>query len=531
MQQYSSGVIVTVMLPVVDLFAGPGGLGEGFSSFLTESDKPAFKVCLSIEKDEHAWQTLLLRSFLREFDSDSVPVEYYHHLRGDCSREELFEAYPRQREAALAVAQKVELGSAEWPTAKVSPLIRKALEKKRSFVLIGGPPCQAYSTVGRSRNRGVVDYKLENDKRSKLYVEYLQVLAEHKPAIFVMENVKGILSAQLYRQRLFGKLLEDLSSPTAAVRREGRVLKRRSGKVRYRLYSMVEPEQSLPDHKKNFVIQAERYGIPQARHRVIILGIREDISCSNPPQLTPQEAVSVRDAIGDLPPLRSGLSRTEDTPKVWLQTCRALQDAEWFSNGSLSDDCRKKMQAELKKLRLPRSGRGAEFVPWAAVLRWQSEWFHDARLGGVCNHASRAHMDTDLHRYFFAACFARAEKVSPQLRHFPEKLLPNHRNVEQAMGHDNFSDRFRVQVSGKPATTITSHLKKDGHYNIHPDPTQCRSLTVREAARIQTFPDNYYFCGPRTRQYEQVGNAVPPLLAKQIAEIVCRVLQDSGILR
>jgi DNA (cytosine-5)-methyltransferase 1 len=130
-------------------------------------------------------------------------------------------------------------------------------------------------------------------------------------------------------------------------------------------------------------------------------------------------------------------------------------------------------------------------------------------------------MASDLHRYLFASSFARVKGRSPQLMHFPKRLLPKHSNVELAVtSSEYFADRFRVQLANKPATTITSHISKDGHHYIHPDSLQCRSLTVREAARLQTFPDNYFFCGNRTSQYIQVGNAVPPLLAVQIAAIV-----------
>jgi len=134
-------------------------------------------------------------------------------------------------------------------------------------------------------------------------------------------------------------------------------------------------------------------------------------------------------------------------------------------------------------------------------------------------------MSEDLVRYWFAASYAMDRRYSPKLREFPDALLPLHANVSSA--NRPFEDRFRVQLWDQPSTTVVSHIAKDGHYYIHPDPDQMRSLTVREVARLQTFPDNYLFMGNRTSQYGQVGNAVPPLLAHQIAAIVAKIMESA----
>lgn len=149
-----------------------------------------------------------------------------------------------------------------------------------------------------------------------------------------------------------------------------------------------------------------------------------------------------------------------------------------------------------------------------------NDWLSDPDLQVLTNHETRGHMESDLARYAFAATFAEVFDRSPKAHEFPRDLAPDHQNWETG----KFADRFRVQCWDTPATTITSHISKDGHYFIHPDAMQCRSLTVREAARLQTFPDNYHFEGNRTQQYVQVGNAVPPLLARQIAEVLYNLL-------
>ena len=148
------------------------------------------------------------------------------------------------------------------------------------------------------------------------------------------------------------------------------------------------------------------------------------------------------------------------------------------------------------------------------------EWITDSNISRLPNNETRGHIKEDIMRYLYATAFALTFDRSPKTFDFPEALAPKHLSWNSG----TFVDRFRVQLRDQPSTTITSHISKDGHYFIHPDPSQCRSLTVREAARLQTFPDNYFFHGKRTQQYVQVGNAVPPYLALQIAESVQRML-------
>lgn len=144
------------------------------------------------------------------------------------------------------------------------------------------------------------------------------------------------------------------------------------------------------------------------------------------------------------------------------------------------------------------------------------QWIERSELRALAQHETRGHMPSDLTRYLFSATYGQVLRVSPKAEDFPPSISPNHRNWHTGV----FADRFRVQLDEEPSTTVTSHISKDGHYFIHPDPLQCRSLTVREAARLQTFPDDYLFMGNRTEQYVQVGNAVPPYLARQVAKLV-----------
>ena len=530
-------------IPVIDLFSGPGGLSEGFSRFGERDWEPElarpiapvswepprsvrFRIALSIEKDATAHQTLRLRSFFRQFEG-GVPESYYEFLRGNITRDELFARHPDEAAASDHEAWCATLG--EVDEGELDRRIRTALSGASIWCLIGGPPCQAYSLVGRSRNKGVEGYRAEEDHRHFLYREYLRIVAHHEPPVFVMENVKGLLSSTVNGGPIFDRIVEDLSAP-------GKAIAGADESLRYDLIPFAVPEESLPDDDgRRFILRSEKLGIPQARHRVILFGIRNDLTTSvlgRIPQLPIRSPVFLKDVFDDLPHVRGSVSRVpaEDEGETWLQTVRGCVDQRWFRTLERipMDDVADKIRRATLKLRMPRARRGGQFVEADSRPTYAPGWFHDPRIGGVCNHESRSHMAKDLERYFFAACFAAVRGHSPDLADFPPSLLPEHQNAREAARDGAlFSDRFRVQLRNRAATTVTSHISKDGHYYIHPDPLQCRALTVREAARLQTFPDNYFFCGPRTQQFHQVGNAVPPLLAVQLAGAVATVLNDA----
>jgi len=525
-------------IPVVDLFAGPGGLGEGFSALGAQTSRP-FRVMLSIEKDPKAHETLELRSFFRQFRDSKVPDAYYQFLRGEITREELFDLHSNEAQAAKFEARLGELGGPDLPPHEVDKWVQAAIgpaRESRHWVLLGGPPCQAYSTAGRSRNRGVRGYSAEQDPRHYLYEEYLRIVARHWPSVFVMENVKGLLSSRVGGELILERILQDLAEPAVAA---DRIADPGGMEYRYHLYSLVTPTQlsidGVPQNPpSDFLIECERYGIPQMRHRVILLGVRDDL-VHYPRTLRPlSRRVAAGEVLEGLPRLRGGLSRdaegnpsrSADSKEKWTKAVAGMLTPELRRSirECAGEEVLQLVERTLGELSVPKRNRGSEFVSFKSTVSYAPDWYLDPRLEGVCNSSTRVHLVEDLHRYLFAACFAKVKRCSPRLRDFPADLLPKHRNVGRALKSDNFADRFRVQLDDQPSTTVVSHIAKDGHYYIHYDPKQLRSLTVREAARLQTFPDNYFFCGNRTEQYAQVGNAVPPLLARQIAELVFELL-------
>ncbi|MFT4739622.1 MAG: DNA (cytosine-5)-methyltransferase 1 [Marivirga sp.] len=518
-------------IPIVDVFAGPGGLGEGFSAVKDENGEYAFHTVVSAEMEESARRTLRLRAFKRllERSGKKNPLQplYDYYQTGDLKP---LKKHPLWKKAD-SEALKLTLGE-EKDNKILDQILTDAKLSEKNWVLIGGPPCQAYSLVGRARNIGKKDYKAETDHRHFLYKEYLRLIQKFEPAVFVMENVKGILSSKIEKKLIFNSILEDLNDPNIAFGGES--------KHRYKIHSLTVPKHFDKDNflgdpikPHDFIIRSEDYGIPQSRHRVILVGVRSDLDAL-PSTLKPaSKRTSVCEAIEKMPKLRSKISRVPDNGTQWEFVVKnhlkeLILGATSLKKPQALIDALSEAVTEVDGAKTTGAIRYREILEISPPKTHLEKWLSDSFLrskGLWLNNEVRGHMTTDLSRYAYAACYGVTNGYSPKGHKGFDLpgLRPNHKNWESG----KFADRFRVQIFGKPSTTITSHISKDGHYFIHPDPAQCRSLTVREAARLQTFPDNYFFEGNRTQQYVQVGNAVPPLLAYRIAIIIEKLMKKT----
>jgi len=507
---------------IVDLFAGPGGLGEGFASLDVEGHLP-FHIGISVEKENSAHRTLTLRSFLRDHQTrhGGLPQPFIDFHAGLTPEPDWADVDAAAWQHATTEAQCLELGTQPAATA----IDRAIWALRRDFddtILIGGPPCQAYSLVGRARSKGKIGYVPEEDARHYLFREYIRVLDRLRPAAFVMENVKGMLSSSVESRLVFDMLMEDLASLGTGQRHHYEIRAIRVADGRASLQEAAQPS--------DFIVRAEEFGVPQRRHRVIIVGIRSDLANRTTGTSIPISGVTrtVEDVIGLMPALRSGISRGRDDPASWrrevVDAARLLARIHKSEEDGLLREAFSAVATGLKNGQL--APRVSALLPkgYGTSNDALLAWLERPALRGIAQHETRGHMPSDLGRYLFAAAFGAVRGYSPKAADFPLSLSPDHRNWHSGV----FNDRFRVQLADSPATTVTSHISKDGHYFIHPDPVQCRSLTVREAARLQTFPDDYLFLGNRTQQYVQVGNAVPPFLAKQIARLVFESLLASN---
>lgn len=557
-------------IPIIDLFAGPGGLNEGFSRFRNPDGKsPIFQSKLSVEMDPKAHQTLQLRAMYRSLLEKGVdPAPYWDYVRA--ADHDARHRRGRQRKETqsmrAAIEELVPEGRDEAPeplklgeqNSLINEYLEDRLQPAEPWVLLGGPPCQAYSNAGKSRMKNVDPEKFARDHRHKLYQEYLRVVARWRPSVFVMENVRGMLSSEHGKEdvvegTIVHQILADLENPAAAIARIDPKYAASCHQEQYDLYSFVVPPQQFSAEPSALIIRAEDHGVPQARHRVIILGVLRSKQTGRwrwrpiaNGLLSQRAHPTVNDATADLPSIQGGLTDREPV-LVWKNYLPDLQNAvEGHIRPILKEarDDSTLMDAELvaairRNLAAFRQFRADEPVDYLRIRKrrmskWQkapqinrwyrfAECYDSGRLNYPLNHYCKNHMASDLARYFFIATASSIwEDDSFKLKDFPDALLPKHENVKA--DRTPFVDRFRAQRPDRPSLTVLSHLSRDGHYFIHHDPSQIRCISVREAARLQTFPDDYFFEGGKTIQYHQVGNAVPPMLSVQLADVVHEII-------
>lgn len=407
----------------IDIFAGAGGLSEGFQ-------KNGFQPVAHVEMKREACLTLKTRCayhYLKEKDDLNT---YNKYLKKEISREELYSHIPK---SILNTVLNETMSEMEMPSLfeQIDSLMTEQTVDHID-VLVGGPPCQAYSLVGRARS----ETNMEGDPRNYLYTLYCEVLEKYKPKVFVFENVPGLLTANK------GKYFTDMQD--------------RFSMAGYKL-----------DHR---ILNARNYGVLQNRRRVILIGWREDLGFDYPDIPEVGEKYSVNEMLQDLPSIQPG-----------EQNNNYSSDAtEYLRNSGIRTD--------------------------DDILTW---------------HEARPNLERD--REIYRQAIRAWEKDHSRIKYtdLPKELC-THKN------RTSFLDRFKVVARDEKYTqTMVAHISKDGHYYIHPDIKQARSISVREAARIQSFPDNYYFEGGRTAAYLQIGNAVPPLMAAALAKQIKKQLEGS----
>ena len=401
-------------LNYIDLFAGAGGLSEGFI-------RQGFNPVAHVEMNKLACDTLTTRVAFHYLKAEGKERFYHQYLKGEISREEMLKHVPQQLQNSVINS---EISDKTIPA--IFSGIDAQLKNRKVDLIIGGPPCQAYSIVGRARDpKGMAD-----DPRNHLYLHYVKFLKKYKPKMFVFENVPGMLSANngIY----FDKIKK-------AIKKAG--------------YDF--------DYK---TLNAKNFNVLQDRKRVILIGWQENLQLEYP-NFKPkeQEYKILRDLFSDLPPLQNGKGNM-GMVKYNKKTTEYLE-----STGIRN---------------------GIDFTT---------------------QHVARPNNENDLEIYRIAVELWQKEKKRLNYATLPPRLI-KHRNTT------SFTNRFQVVNGDGIANTVVAHISSDGHYYIHPDIKQNRSITVREAARIQSFPDDFFFEGGRTAAFKQIGNAVPPLMAEEIAK-------------
>lgn len=399
---------------VLDLFAGAGGLSEGFI-------RAGCEIVGHIEMDKNACNTLITRMVYHALLQKGKMDEYKNYVLGKITRESLIEKYGLQKERDSVICSKIS----EDNYKNLIEQIKTRLNGENVDMIVGGPPCQAYSYIGRARD----EHNMRNDDRNFLYKYYVQFLKALKPKIFVFENVPGLKSAGK------GKYLRDMQ----------RLMKKAGYETDYR------------------ILNAADFGVPQNRKRVILVGWSKESKLKEYPDFKKVEReYLVKDFFANLPRIQAG--KETKTKKI------SKQNDLMKKLGIVSDE-----------------------------------------FGLLMDHISRPNTKQDLEIYK-RAVLAKQEGENIKYNQLPERLK-THNNEE------GFLDRFKVvDCKAKGSHTVVAHIAKDGHFYIHPDLKQNRSLTVREAARLQTFPDDFKFEGDRGPRLKQIGNAVPPMLSTILAE-------------